>query len=102
MARRSAKRGLHFFTILAFKNGTGAFVNCWIDFSLYEGALTLAKFYIRQEGWRIRTVEKHRWIDGPEEVVRGAVRYFKEAKRDGASFVYHRYPVRRRVRRRAK
>src|SRR5262245_61596039 len=102
---RSGKDGLHFFTILAIQkqgSGTtanrrrrdGAYVNCWIDFRLYEGALVLAKFYIRKEGWRIRTVEQHRWVNGPADVERGAVRYFREAKRDGASFVYHRYPIR--------
>jgi hypothetical protein len=36
----------------------GAYVNCWIDFRLYEGALALAKFYIRKYGWQIRTVEE--------------------------------------------
>lgn len=98
--KRSSKDGLHFFTILSFKRSRGAYVNCWIDFKLYEGALALAKFYIRKDGWRIRTLEEHRWIDGPAAVARGSVRYFREAKRDGASFVFHRYPVRRRARKR--
>jgi hypothetical protein len=106
-SKRPSHDGLHFFTILAFRRrrpGTrehlrlgGAYVNCWIDFRLYEGALALAKFYIRQEGWRIRAVEAHRWIDGPNEVARRSVKYFREAKRDGASFVFHRYPTRRRL-----
>ena len=103
--RPLAGDGLHFFTILASqelrstarsrrRSHDGAFVNCWIDFKHYEGALLLAKFYIRQEGWRIRRVQEHRWITGPTDVARGSVRYFSEAKRDGASFVFHRYPMR--------
>jgi hypothetical protein len=110
MARTpTAKDGLHFFTILAFqrkrsgtrssrRGGVGAYVNCWIDFKLLEGALVLAKFYIRKEGWRVRNVEKHGWVNGPAAVDRGSVRYFREAKRDGASFVFHRYPTHRRTR----
>ena len=106
----TAKDGLHYFMILASqkqrsgtsprrRRGVGVYVNCWIDFKLYEGALILAKFYIRKQGWRIRTVEAHRWVDGPADVARGAVKYFREAKRDGASFVFHMYPTVRRARR---
>jgi hypothetical protein len=108
MARRPASKGLHFFTFLCVRKPTpkqrslrrakeGAYVNCWIDFRLHEGALVLAKFYIRQEGWRIRTLESHRWVNGPANAGRGAIKYFREAKRDGASFVFHRYPIRPRA-----
>jgi hypothetical protein len=100
--KRYAQDGLHFFTLLAYKKRTrsvtgrsrrvGAYVNCWINFRLYEGALALAKFYIRNYGWQIRSLEDHRWINGPADVKRGSVRYFREAKRDGASFVFHNYP----------
>ena len=31
----------------ASKEHGGAYVNCWIDFPLEDGAIELAKFYIR-------------------------------------------------------
>jgi hypothetical protein len=99
----SVKDGLYLFTILAHptpkasarlrkRQGGGAYVNCWIDFRLYEGALALAKFYIRKAGWRVRSLEEHRWIRGRADVSRGSVYFFREAKRDGASLVFHSYP----------
>src|SRR5262245_55572139 len=102
--KRISKDGLHFFTILAFNQregarsrgrSEGAYVNCWVNFRLYDGALVLAKFYIRKYGWRVRAVEGHRWINGPADLPRGSVRYFREALKDGASFVFNRYPSQR-------
>ena len=102
MARKAgfAVDGQHFFNIHAKpKNGStqarrygGAYVSCWINFRLSEGALVLAKSYIRANGWRVVSVVDHRWIDGPSDAVAGTRRYFREAQRGGASFVYHCYP----------
>ena len=108
--RTPAKEGLHFFTILAYekqrrgadvrrRRRRGAYVSCWINFRLYEGAFVLAKFYIRKNGWQIRSLEEHRWINGPADVTRGSIRYFREAQRDGASFVFHGYSTVQRKRR---
>ena len=101
MARRAkfAADGQHFFSVHAkprngtadAKRGGGAYVSCWINFRLYEGALTLAKFYIKANGWRVVSVSSHRWINGASDVDPGARRYFREAQKDGASFVYHHY-----------
>ena len=104
--RAYAKDGVHLFTFLAHRTqkarvrpgrqgGGGAYVNCWINFRLYEGALAVAKFYVRRDGWRVRSVVDHRWINGRPDVPRGSVRYFREAQRDGASLVFYTYPIRR-------
>jgi hypothetical protein len=96
---RLARDGLHFFVIHAVprKSGathpvsSGAYVSCWVNFRLYEGALELAKFYVKAEGWSVRAVESHVWINGPKHAPRGTVRYYREALQCGASFVFHQY-----------
>lgn len=88
---------MHFFTIrtnaVPPKKG-GAYVNCWIKFRLYEGALLLAKYYVREEGWRIRAVTEHHWIPDRAAASSETVKYFDEAEAEGASLVFHRYPKR--------
>ena len=85
--------GLHYFLIHAHAKdrAEGAYVGCWVNFRLYEGALLLARFYVRDAGWKIRSVDEHRWYELADVPAAGR-RYFKEAKKDGASFVFHRYP----------
>ena len=100
MAKRQrtySKNGLYFFTLLAHsqRSRQGAYVNCWINFRMYEGALVLAKYYVRNAGWSVRSVTDYRWLNGPSDVPKGSLRYFREAKADGASFVFHFYPRRR-------
>jgi len=87
--------GLHYFLIHAYarRRAEGAYVGCWVNFRLYEGALLLARFYIREAGWIIRSVDEHRWYELADVPTTGR-KYFKEAKEDGASFVFHSYPKR--------
>src|SRR6185436_16258739 len=40
----------------------GAYVNCWINFQLEDGAQQLARFYLEKDGWRIEAVEKTEWV----------------------------------------
>ena len=97
---RFARDGLHHFVIhVVSRKGnehnpprSGAFVSCWINFRLYEGALELAKFYVKNEGWSVHAVDSHSWIDGPRHAPRGTVRYYREALQYGASFVFNHYP----------
>lgn len=102
MTRRAnfAVGGIHYFTIharprpgsrLATEWG-GAFVNCWISFRLQEGALVLAKYYIRGQGWLVRSVQEHRWINRAIDLPPGSRRFFREAQTDGACFEFHFYP----------
>ena len=93
---RFSKDGLHFFVTNAVHRkgdeqhplGSCARVSCWINFRLYEGALALAKFYIKAEGWSVRSVDSHTWINGLEHAPRGTVRYYREALQGGASLVF--------------
>ena len=96
---RFAQDGLHHFVIHAVsrKGGklnpesAGAYVSCWINFPLYEGALELAKYYVRAEGWSVRAVDSHAWINGPQHASRGTVRYYRKALKEGAALVFHHY-----------
>jgi hypothetical protein len=96
-----ARDGLHYFLIHAVARkgnehhaiGSGAYVSCWVNFRLYEGALELAKFYVKQQGWSIQSVSSHAWLNGLSHAVRGTVRHYREALRVGASFVFHEYPA---------
>ena len=97
--RRYARDGMHFFVLRAVprhRQGKligvrGAYVSCWINFRLYEGALALAKFYVRNQGWAVRSVDSHVWINGPSDAAAGTLRYFREAQKRGASFVFHQW-----------
>jgi hypothetical protein len=94
-----ARDGLHYFRIHAVARkgnkhhpaGSGAHVSCWVNFRLYEGALELAKFYVKKAGWSVQSVSSHAWLNGPSHAARGTVRYYREALRVGASFVFHEY-----------
>ncbi len=67
----------------------GAYVICWINFAIQDGAELLAKHYIREAGWvpgdfeEVRIVDRDDYGDEPE------VQYFDEAAKDGACVVFH-------------
>jgi hypothetical protein len=72
----------------------GAYINCWVNFQLEEGAEHLAKFYIEQAGWAPEETEESKWVeresydDEPE-----GLQYFLEAEADGASFVFNSWDI---------
>jgi hypothetical protein len=76
------------------KEAGGAYINCWVNFQLEEGAEYLAKFYIEQAGWKPEETEESNWVeresyeDYPENL-----QYFLEAEADGASFVFNEWAV---------
>ena len=98
--KRFARDGMFWFLIHAHPSSRtgrwaklgGAYVACWVHFRQREGALLLARRTIREDGWRVRSVQEQHWIDGPKHAKPGTLRYYREALEDGASFVYHRYP----------
>ena len=94
-----SRGGLHYFRIHAnpspgsrHRRRGGVYVSCWIDFPLREGALVLAKYYVRQEGWRVRSVQDQRWVTRRQYARSPELKYYDEAAADGASFVFHTYP----------
>jgi hypothetical protein len=94
--KKFSKEGMNFFVFHAvprIKTGLvqGAYVSCWINFRLYEGALALAKFFIKNEGWKVKTLDSSRWIKGQADAAPKTLRYYREAQRTGASFVFHSY-----------
>src|SRR5207253_1718772 len=72
----------------------GAFVNCWINFRLEDGAEVLAHYYLEQGGWTPGVTHEHRWVEAdsyqndPENL-----QYYLEAEADGASFVFQSWPA---------
>jgi len=76
------------------KHAGGAYVNCWINFPVEDGARELAKFYIEKEGWSVDTAEESEWVQSEtyENNAEG-LRYFTEAERDGASFLFNSWPT---------
>src|SRR4030095_8239501 len=72
----------------------GAYVNCWINFQLEDGAHQLARFYLEQAGWRVEATEESNWVEreyydsNPD-----GLKYFNEAETDGASFVVNTWPT---------
>jgi hypothetical protein len=77
------------------KEAGGAYVSCWVNFSEWEGAEHLAKFYLAKEGWSyeetdpdVRWVQRSDYVDDEENL-----QYFQEAEADGACFVVAQWPV---------
>lgn len=74
----------------AAKELGGAYVGCWINFLIEDGAELLARHYLQQEGWVPGEVEERRWVT-PESYEPGsdALSHYLEAEADGACFVFH-------------
>jgi len=70
----------------------GAYVSCWVNFPHGEGALVLAKHYIRSAGWRFRRLQEHKWLTRSDHRGRKSLQYYDEAAKDGSSFVFDLYP----------
>lgn len=71
----------------------GAYVNCWINFLIEDGAVELAKFYIRENGWiPLEISEENLWFDVDDCETTEQKQYFSEAEEFGASLVWYYYP----------
>jgi hypothetical protein len=93
---------MHYFTIRAApKPGTeqardsgGAYVSCWVNFKIRDGAELLAKHYVEQAGWVTEEVEEAKWVERDDyENDSENSQYFTEAEDDGASFVFHSWDI---------
>ncbi|HXG85054.1 MAG TPA: hypothetical protein VNI84_13620 [Pyrinomonadaceae bacterium] len=77
-----------------FKETGGAYINCWIDFTLQDGAELLARFYIEQNNWIVIEIDEVSRVEDADYLIGEPKReYFVEAKEDGASFLYCQYPI---------
>jgi hypothetical protein len=74
---------------LALDRGV-AYVSCWVDFLLEDGAELLAKHYIDQAGWLPEEVEDAVWVVGDDyaDDHKNAL-YYSEAQSVGAALVFH-------------
>ncbi|HEX4948489.1 MAG TPA: hypothetical protein VFZ34_17580 [Blastocatellia bacterium] len=70
----------------------GAYINCWINFNLADGAKLLARYYIEKRGWIATRKTDERWVEKEdyEPTPEWGV-YFSEAEESGACFVFHTY-----------
>lgn len=91
--------GLRFFVILCHAGpnsgqpaNAGAYVSCWINYPAEDGALAVAKHYIRDAGWITKRLIDKKWIRASDEYQKDDVaQYYKEAVTDGSCFVFHLY-----------
>lgn len=71
-----------------------AYVSCWVNFQLEDGAEVLAKHYIDQAGWLPEEVEDAAWVeeegyaDDPKHAL-----YYAEAETEGVTLVFHEWKV---------
>jgi hypothetical protein len=95
---------MHYFSIRARPRprapidpgSSGARIGCWINFPLREGALAVARHYLAEDGWSIRSIDEHRVIEAVAKLPAAERPHAREAKRHGACFVYRHEPAKRR------
>ncbi|MFL0089275.1 hypothetical protein V2550_11410 [Tenacibaculum maritimum] len=70
----------------------GAYVSLYIDYKDIEGAIQLAKFYIKEEGWKVVKIEEEYFVlDSLEDVEEDQVPLYREALEDGYAIIFNCY-----------
>ncbi len=71
----------------------GAYVSLYIDYKDIEGALKLAKFYIKDEGWKVTEIEEEYFsLDSVNDVEEEEQKeLYNEAVEYGYSIVFNCY-----------
>ncbi len=70
----------------------GAYVSLYIDYKDIEGALRLAKFYIKDEGWKVTKIEDEYFtLDTINDVDEEQKEFYEEAKEYGYTIVFNCY-----------
>ena len=70
----------------------GAFVSIYIDYKDLEGAMELAQYYVREEGWKIDEVEEEYYtIDSTEDLDEEDLELYEEALEYGFSMIFNCY-----------
>jgi hypothetical protein len=76
----------------AAKEYGGACINCWIDFPIEDGAVELAKFYVKQNGWSLLGfVDENLWFEEEDCETTEQRQYFSDAKECGICLVWYHY-----------
>ena len=70
----------------------GAYVSLYIDYKDIEGAMKLAKFYIKEEGWKLTEIEKEYFtLDTVDDVDEDQKELYTEALEYGYTIVFNCY-----------
>lgn len=70
----------------------GAYVSLYIDYNDIDGAMKLAKFYIKQEGWKVTEIEQEYFtLDSVDDVDEDQKELYTEAVEYGYTIVFNCY-----------
>lgn len=70
----------------------GAYVSLYIDYKDIEGAIRLAKFYIKDEGWKVTEIEEEYFtLNSISEVEDDQKELYEDAVEYGYSIVFNCY-----------
>lgn len=70
----------------------GAYVSLYIDYKDIEGALRLAKHYIKSEGWKVTEIEEEYFtLDSVDDVDEDQKELYNEAIEYGYTIVFNCY-----------
>ncbi|WP_271407080.1 hypothetical protein [Tenacibaculum soleae] len=70
----------------------GAYVSLYIDYKDIEGALRLAKYYIKSEGWKVTEIEEEYFtLDSVADVDEDQKELYNEAIEYGYTIVFNCY-----------
>jgi len=75
-----------------YDKAVGAYVVVYINFPEIDGAFELAKFYIKENGWKIDELEDQYYvINSEEDIENDQIEFYNEALKDGYSMIFHCY-----------
>lgn len=70
----------------------GAYVSLYIDYKDIDGAIRLAKYYIKDEGWKVTDIEEEYYVlESIEDVEEDQKELYTEALEYGYSIVFNCY-----------
>lgn len=68
----------------------GAYVSLYIDYKDIEGAYKLAKFYIKEEGWKVTEIEKEYFtLDSVTDAEEDQSELYEEALEYGYAIIFN-------------
>ena len=68
----------------------GAYVSLYIDYKDINGAFKLAKYYIKEEGWKVTEIEEEYFtLDNVSDVDEDHIELYEEALEYGYSMIFN-------------